>query len=82
MLVIVDEHTRECLAIDVARKLTSEDWVCQLFGHATIQTPTTHTSTLSTLTRFVGSRTTICELGYPIEYLAQSVEARWSHAML
>jgi putative transposase len=25
MLVIVDEHTRECLAIDVARKLTSED---------------------------------------------------------
>jgi putative transposase len=24
-LVIVDEHTRECLAIDVARKLTSED---------------------------------------------------------
>ena len=22
---IVDEHTRECLAIDVARKLTSED---------------------------------------------------------
>jgi putative transposase len=25
MLVIIDEHTRECLAIDVARKLTSED---------------------------------------------------------
>ena len=25
MLVIVDEHTRECLAIDLARKLTSED---------------------------------------------------------
>jgi transposase InsO family protein len=25
MLVIVDEHTRECLAIDAARKLTSED---------------------------------------------------------
>jgi transposase InsO family protein len=25
MLVIVDEHTRECLAIDVARRLTSED---------------------------------------------------------
>jgi len=25
MLVIVDEHARECLAIDVARKLTSED---------------------------------------------------------
>lgn len=25
MLVIVDEHTRECLAIEVARKLTSED---------------------------------------------------------
>jgi transposase InsO family protein len=25
MLVIVDEHTRECLSIDVARKLTSED---------------------------------------------------------
>jgi putative transposase len=25
MLVIVDEHTRECVAIDVARKLTSED---------------------------------------------------------
>jgi transposase InsO family protein len=25
MLVIVDEHTRECLSIDVARRLTSED---------------------------------------------------------
>ncbi|MBM4021392.1 MAG: transposase family protein [Planctomycetes bacterium] len=25
MLTIVDEHTRECLAIDVAKKLTSED---------------------------------------------------------
>jgi putative transposase len=25
MLVIVDEHSRECLAIDVAWKLTSED---------------------------------------------------------
>ena len=25
MLVVVDEHTRECLSIDVARKLTSED---------------------------------------------------------
>jgi putative transposase len=25
MLTIMDEHTRECLAIDVARKLTSED---------------------------------------------------------
>jgi hypothetical protein len=25
MLTIVDEFTRECLAIDVARKLTSED---------------------------------------------------------
>ena len=25
MLTIIDEHTRECLAIDVARKLTSED---------------------------------------------------------
>ena len=25
MLTIVDEHTRECLAIDVARKLKSED---------------------------------------------------------
>jgi transposase InsO family protein len=25
MLVVIDEHTRECLAIDVARKLTSED---------------------------------------------------------
>ena len=25
MLVIVDEHTRECLAIDIARELTSED---------------------------------------------------------
>ena len=25
LLVIVDEHTRECLSIDVARKLTSED---------------------------------------------------------
>ncbi len=25
MLTIVDEHSRECLAIDVARKLTSED---------------------------------------------------------
>jgi putative transposase len=25
MLVIIDEHARECLAIDVARKLTSED---------------------------------------------------------
>jgi len=25
MLVIVDEHTRECLAVDVARRLTSED---------------------------------------------------------
>jgi len=24
-LVVIDEHTRECLAIDVARKLTSED---------------------------------------------------------
>jgi putative transposase len=25
MLVVVDEHTRECLAIDVARRLTSDD---------------------------------------------------------
>ena len=25
MLTIVDEFTRECLAIDVAKKLTSED---------------------------------------------------------
>jgi putative transposase len=25
MLVLIDEHSRECLAIDVARKLTSED---------------------------------------------------------
>jgi len=25
MLTIVDEHTRECLSIDVARRLTSED---------------------------------------------------------
>ena len=25
MLTIVDEHSRECLAIDVARKLTSEN---------------------------------------------------------
>ncbi len=25
MLTIVDEYTRECLAIDVSRKLTSED---------------------------------------------------------
>ena len=25
MLVVVDEHTRECLSIDVARRLTSED---------------------------------------------------------
>ena len=25
MLTIIDEHTRECLAIDVSRKLTSED---------------------------------------------------------
>ncbi len=25
MLVLVDEHTRECLAIDVARRMTSED---------------------------------------------------------
>jgi hypothetical protein len=25
LLVIVDEHTRECLSIDAARKLTSDD---------------------------------------------------------
>src|SRR4029077_14867255 len=25
MLTLIDEHTRECLAIDVARSLTSED---------------------------------------------------------
>lgn len=30
MLTIVDEHTRECLAIDVARRLTSQDVLAQL----------------------------------------------------
>ena len=30
LLVIVDEHTRECLAIDVARRLNSEDVLEQL----------------------------------------------------
>ena len=30
MLTIVDEYTRECLAIDVSRKLTSEDVLGQL----------------------------------------------------
>lgn len=30
MLTILDEHTRECLAIDVARKLTSEDVLARL----------------------------------------------------
>lgn len=30
LLVILDEFTRECLSIDVARKLTSEDVLCRL----------------------------------------------------
>jgi transposase InsO family protein len=30
LLTLVDEHTRECLAIDVARKLTSEDVLSRL----------------------------------------------------
>ena len=36
MLTIVDEFTRECLAIDVSRKLTSEDLLerlSDLFAH-------------------------------------------------
>jgi transposase InsO family protein len=32
MLTIVDEHTRECLAIDVARRLSSEDVLERLSG--------------------------------------------------
>ena len=36
MLTIVDEFTRECLAIDVARKLTSED-VLERLSHLFIR---------------------------------------------
>jgi putative transposase len=37
MLTIVDEHTRECLAIDVAKKLTSED-VLERLGRVGVKT--------------------------------------------
>lgn len=36
LLTVIDEHTRECLAIDVARKLTADhvlDRLCHLFTH-------------------------------------------------
>ena len=35
LLTLIDEHTRECLAIDVARRLSSEDVLERLVYAAT-----------------------------------------------
>ena len=52
MLTIVDEYTRECLAIDVARKLTSEDVLerlSDLFVRGVCQTTSAVTTAASSL---------------------------------
>jgi hypothetical protein len=57
MLVIVDEHTHECLAIDVARKLTSEDLLAICSSAAEYRTTFAVTTVPS-------SRPTVFEIGF------------------